>query len=682
MNNRVIRRVTKRTYDSYATVEYSTFSDNLNPLNPTQLESQVSGITRSIKDKVIEAYTKANVEVPEELFQPDVSATSMLNAVDELIKRANKDALTDLIDDLDGNTDVVPALISNAGRRKKDKNNPGNAFLDNPYKLDCDGVKIPDNLNKNAATDTDWKITYIGLLDEADKEALPATYKTADCPKKIDNPATTTYDNDEYEFKGWYLDSEFESALTNNTIPENTAGDIKLFAWFRNKNATGEAAAPFEITYVGLLNEENNDGVGPSSYDPFYTGYPNIGTPATLSKDGKKYIFKGWFWNQAYTDAFENNDFRQKEEDVTFYAQLVEDSETPANLDGGDADKEYSITYNGLLNEADSANWKKTYKQVDEEITLESPTTLNLGAVAYKFNGWYFDEAFNEKVKENKFTAKNADVTVWAFFEEADEGEGDNSSLTDNGDLEPPDNGSECDLIELSILKIILIIIIIVGILVKVLVLVYNIMKAAADIQKDAQLCWINPPSLQSLISYVMQRLSAIIFQIVGMILLKLWAMLNLDCISDNTAAVMDQINQVLSGLMNLLGQIDSLAIDFKGAGTDFANSIKQAIQAMKDQVADASKNVEQEFKDLPKNMLQDLKTAGADIADTYTNPATYLAMVPPEIRNKVMGTINTFNKTKESVKSTIQAIQKTKAVLSRAPVQDPPKGTEVTTIL
>ena len=680
MNSRVIRRVTKRTYDSYATVEYSTFSDNLNPINPTSLENQVSGLTRSVKEKVIEAYTKANVEVPEELFQPDVSATSMLNAVDELIKRANKDALTGLIDDLGGNTEFVPALISNAGRRKKDKNKPGNAFLDNPFKLDCDGVKIPSDLNKNAASDTDWKITYIGLLDEADKDSLPATYKTADCPKKIDDPATTSYGEEEYEFKGWYLDSEFESPLANNTIPENTAGDLKLFAWFRNVNATGEDAAPFSITYVGLLNEVDNDGVGPSSYDPFYTGYPTIGTPSTLSKDGKNYIFKGWFWDSAYTDAFENNDFRKKEEDVTFYAQLVEDAtEPPSETDDG---KEYKITYKGLLNESDAANWKKTYKQVDGEITLELPTTLNLGSINYTFNGWYFDEDFNEKVKENKFTGKNADVTVWALFEETDDGSDDNNKLSDDGDLEPPDNDSECDLLELSILKIILIIIIIVGILIKVLVLVFNIMRAAALIAKDAQLCWINPPCLTSLIAYVMQRLSAIIFQIVGMILLKLWALLNLDCISDNTAAVMDQINEALSGLMNLLGQIDSLAIDFKGAGTDFASSIKEAIQSMKDQVMSAAQEVENEFKNLPNSMLQDLKTAGADIADTYTNPATYLAMVPPEIRNKVTGAINNFNKTKENVKSAVQAIQKTKAVLSRAPVQDPPKGTDVTTIL
>lgn len=681
MNSRVIRRVTKRTYDSYATVEYSTFSDNLNPINPTSLENQVSGLTRSVKEKVIEAYTKANVEVPEELFQPDVSATSMLNAVDELIKRANKDALTGLIDDLGGNTEFVPALISNAGRRKKDKNKPGNAFLDNPFKLDCDGVKIPSDLNKNAASDTDWKITYIGLLDEADKDSLPATYKTADCPKKIDNPATTSYGEEKYEFKGWYLDSEFESPLANNTIPENTAGDLKLFAWFRNANATGEDAAPFSITYVGLLNEVDNDGVGPSSYDPFYTGYPTIGTPSTLSKDGKNYIFKGWFWDSAYTDAFENNDFRKKEEDVTFYAQLVEDAKDPSDKTGDD-EKEYNIIYKGLLNESDADNWKKTYKQVDGEITLEPPTTLNLGSINYTFNGWYFDEDFNEKVKENKFTGKNADVTVWALFEETDDGSGDNSKLSDDGDLEPPDNDSECDLLELSILKIILIIIIIVGILIKVLVLVFNIMRAAALIAKDAQLCWINPPCLQSLIAYVMQRLSAIIFQIVGMILLKLWALLNLDCISDNTAAVMDQINEALSGLMNLLGQIDSLAIDFKGAGTDFASSIKEAIQSMKDQVMSAAQEVENEFKNLPNSMLQDLKTAGADIADTYTNPATYLAMVPPEIRNKVTGAINNFNKTKENVKSAVQAIQKTKAVLSRAPVQDPPKGTDVTTIL
>lgn len=681
MNNRVIRRVTKRTYDNYATVEYSTFSDNLNPLNPTNLETQVSGITRSVKEKVIEAYTKANVEVPEELFQPDVSATSMLNAVDELIKRASKDALTDLIDDLGGNTGVVPALISNAGRRKKDKNSLGNAFLDNPFKLDCDGVKIPSDLNTNAANDTDWKITYIGLLDEADKEFLPDTYKTVDCPKKIDDPATTSYGEEKYEFKGWYLDSEFESPLANNTIPENTAGDIKLFAWFRNINATGEDAAPFSITYVGLLNNIDNDGVGPSSYDPFYTGYPTIGTPSTLSKGGKNYIFKGWFWDPAYTDAFENNDFRKKEEDVTFYAQLVEDA-TESSSKNGDDEKEYNIIYKGLLNEGDAENWKKTYKQVDGEITLETPTTFNLGAVNYTFGGWYFDEYFNEKVKENKFTGKNADVTVWALFEETDDSSDDNNEIEDGGDLAPPDNDNECDLLELSILKVILIIIVIVGILVKVLVLVYNIMKAAADIAKDAQLCWINPPSLQSLISYVMQRLTAIIFQIVGIILLKLWALLNLDCISDNAAEVLDQVNEALSGLMNLLGQIDSLAIDFKGAGTDFASSIREAIKAMKEQITDAAKEVENEFKNLPNSMLQDLKTAGADIADTYTNPATYLAMVPPEIRNKVMGVINNFNKTKETVKSTVQAIQKTKAVLSRAPVQDPPKGTEVTTIL
>ena len=99
------------------------------------------------------------------------------------------------------------------------------------------------------------------------------------------------------------------------------------------------------------------------------------------------------------------------------------------------------------------------------------------------------------------------------------------------------------------------------------------------EVIKEAQLCWINPPMLQSLIGYVMQRLSAIIFQILGLILLKLWAMLNLDCISRNTVNTISQINAALAGITDLLGSLDKLSINFSDSNSANWKTLKETIK-------------------------------------------------------------------------------------------------------
>lgn len=530
--NRVVRRVAKRTYDKYATADYKITTDNLNPVKPTQLESQLTVITQAVQTKVIEAFNRVKEEVPEELYEPDVSPTTMLNAIENLIKKLQKNPAAEL-----ANTLGLDALASSPILGGE------NEFLDNPMKLDCEGVKLP--------------------LVEAAKD------------------------------------------------PDDNSG----------------------------LPEDADDDDSDGSDDDFF-GYDSDST-------------------------------------------AVDDDES-----NGAGEEVFTITYHNLLNSVDAEALPKEYTESDCKLDIPSPATLELNGTAYRFDGWYKDELYNTILADNQLSFENKNVDLYALFQEVAEDDQNDSAIAGaNPAMAPDDDEDDCGTIELAFLKIILIIIIILGILIKVLVLVLNIMKVQADIIKEAQLAWINPPLLQSIISYVMERLAAIIFQIVGMILLKIWAMLNLDCISENALAVIDQINQALSGLMDLFGQIDALAIDFKSTGADFKKQLKEALENTKNQLANLGNDIANSVKELnPKTVWQNTKStlseAGQDIADTYTNPATYLAMVPAEIRTKVMNQVNAFKQVKKNAENTYQSMLKTKALLSGATIQDPPRGAETTVLL
>lgn len=535
--SRVVRRVAKRTYDRYSTVDYGVSSDNLNPLKPTQLESQLTSITKVVQAKVVEAFNKANVDVPEELYKPDVSPATMLNAVENLIKKLQKNPVVDLANQI--GLDALassPILGGESG------------FLDNPMKLDCEGVELP-------------------LVEPA---------------------------------------KDPDDAVNSNTDADDSEDE-----------------------------------------DDFFTGDES-----------------------SYDDT--------------------EDEDSDSD-DGEAGEKAYQISYHNLLNDADAESLPSEYTESDcgeGGLAIPTPSTLELNGTAYKFEGWYTDEIFNTLLADNKLKYQEKDVDLYAMFQEAEENDSDSTANSaSNPDLSPDDDDDDCGTLELAFLKIILIIVIILGILVKVLVIVYNIQKVQADIIKEAQLAWINPPLLQSIIAYVMQRLSAVIFQIVGMILLKLWAMLNLDCISENAVATVDQINQALSGLIDLMGQVDSLAIDFKGNSGDFRQTLRDAVKNMREQLAVAGQNVQDQIKELnPKTVWENTKKAGknvaADLADTYTNPATYLAMVPPEIRTKVMNSVNAFKQTKKNAEQVYQSLLKTKAILSNTKTQDPPRGADISVLL
>lgn len=504
----VIRRVTKRTYDKYDVIDYDVNTDNLNPLKPTNLETQFSSILHVVKTKIINAYNKKQVTPPEDIFEAEVSPTTLLSAVDNLIKNFNGNPLKDLRDTF-GNDDVLPYLASPGNENQK-------AFLNNPLVIDCEGVV-----------------------------------------KRLQGETEENIDNDNED----------------NDLSSSSSSDI-------NKG-------------VSSNTDVNTNGKG--------AGVDN--------------------------ENYGNNN----------------------NEEGENSGLKYKINYENLLNENDKNSLPSEYTSAECPIKIPNPSTTTLAGINYTFSGWYYDSIFNEKVSNKGIYDHMEDITLYALFKE----DNDNTD-TDLGSLESPafpsSGEDDCELIELTILQIILVIIIILQVLVKVLVLVLNIKKAIADILKDAELAWINPPSLESLIAYVLQRLGAVIFQIITMLLLKIWSLLNLDCISQNATSMLDSVNSILSGMTSLFNQLDALAINLNssGNGKNMLDKLKASIEQMGQKLKEQGEEIANQFS--PSNMKSILKDTNSELADVYTSPETYMNLIPSEIKNKLNKMKNTYESTKKQL--------------------------------
>lgn len=520
IKNKVVRRVTRRTYDKYSIVDYSTNTDNLNPINPTTLENQFSNMVLTVKKRIIAAYDRAKVEVPEDLFSADVSPIGLINDVDNLINKLKNNPLQNLYNDFN-NLDALTPFVSSTDK--------ADDIMNNPLKLDCSGIDL-------------------SLLGISNKDI---------------------------------------STTKNDTKISNISEEKE--------------------------NQEN--------------------------------------FNNA--DSFSNLDLTDEE-----YTNVI------------------NITYKGLDASEDMSKYPRVLAEEDCPFSLAIPTVLPNGD--YVFKGWFYDEYYNLAIPNNSLDWTGKDITVYALIDlNIDDSENDTTvSPVDVGNNDIDDE-NDCELIELAFLKIILIVITVIKMLITILVLVLNISKAAADIAKDAQLCWINPPSLQSLISYILQRLSSVIFQIVGMIFLKLWAMLNLDCISENTANTMDQINNALAGMVDMLGQVDALAINFSNndSSSNLWEEVKKNIQNLQNQIKEQASEIWENVG----NLGEQFKAAGEDIADTYSNPATYISAVPSEIRNTVLGTIDKYTETMNNVKKLQATITRLKSgKKDKAKNDQTPKGMEI----
>ena len=329
-----------------------------------------------------------------------------------------------------------------------------------------------------------------------------------------------------------------------------------------------------------------------------------------------------------------------------------EDDSENEDEESSDGEKKFKITY--VVENGTNPNNPEEYGSSDCPFTL-APAIANEG---YKFKGWFSNLLYIEEITEVSDMQK--DITLYAKIEE----QNDDLPPEDDEDGDPPDlslgdsddgDDSECDKVELAWLMIIMIIVVIVQILIKVLILVYNIQKVKADILKEAQLCWINPPVLESMIAYIIQRLSALIFSLIGIIFAKLWAMLNMDCVVDSVNDMVDQINSVISSITSTFGEIDGLALNLKALGDSEEGGILDALKRMKEQMI----NQVEEFKknwsieNLSKQITDSLGGAAAEWQILLTNPdLLYDQAVPPEIQQKVQSLLDSYQATMNNIDS------------------------------
>lgn len=270
----------------------------------------------------------------------------------------------------------------------------------------------------------------------------------------------------------------------------------------------------------------------------------------------------------------------------------------------------------------------------------------------YSFKGWYLDSTYNTKLKNNKFLGYNSDVVLYARIE----------IITDDDDIENDyevpeiEDDSEdtegCDVKELYWLKIILSVVKIIKILLNVVSTVLGIVVPLINITKEAQLAWINPPLMASIINRVSQKLMALMFSIIGTLLMKLWSMLNFDCISQSSSDIISQINEVLSGINSTLGSVDAIALEMNNLEGD--NSL---LDSIKDQI----NKLQEEWNntDLNEELSKSMQSLGNDWKKVFTNPnKLYSELVPNETRSSVENIISQYNETKSNVSTSIETIK------------------------
>lgn len=360
-----------------------------------------------------------------------------------------------------------------------------------------------------------------------------------------------------------------------------------------------------------------------------------------------------------------------------------------------DLDEDLNNSGNGNGEEAKDDNTPFTIKYVTEHSsnwTNPNPTTYTTASCnkenpiilvnavpdsGWIFKGWFLDAAYNQKIKNNKFEGVGSGVTIYAKYIDDSEDGGNDGDIGENAISDFPEGPDPdgCDVQELQWLKIILAIVTVVQILVKIVGTVLGIIVPIINIVKEAQLAWVNPPLMASIIQRVSQKLMAIVFSILGTLLMKLWSLLNFDCISATASQTLAQINQVMAGINDIVASVDACALEIDNIGGFDWKSIADNLNDQVEQLKDAWS---------PEKFSKDIETAlagvGKEWAETFTDPSKlYSNAVPKEIRDQVEGILCAYNEGKQNVMSTVDTI---KSMVDRySKPEQKPVGTETAVV-
>lgn len=273
----------------------------------------------------------------------------------------------------------------------------------------------------------------------------------------------------------------------------------------------------------------------------------------------------------------------------------------------------------------------------DSMDNVSSPFTVDCDGIATEITGEEDQEDGNGKNKSGNKSGEN------------EEGGGDDNENEDDDDdsLEEAESKQEeqddedeananeaimqCALKELAFLKIILMILKIVKILRMICAYVISTIYIVMDIVQLAAGAWLNPTNIAKIANKIIQRVLAAVVMIIFKLIQRLWNLLNLNCISDLTQDLIDQIRSALSMLEEMKSLCDPNSISF---------SPSEIIQTLQKSIEEAVANAADTLQGL------DMKQQGKELADQLKKSANGMA---DAVKKAAMSkAVRAYNESKE----------------------------------
>lgn len=177
------------------------------------------------------------------------------------------------------------------------------------------------------------------------------------------------------------------------------------------------------------------------------------------------------------------------------------------------------------------------------------------------------------KLKERLLAENGDDDSDTDDSDDDDSGTGSSGAAADQADKETDDalaaadarialrdkETAKCIAQELGILSSILALLKVINALKKVLLLMLSIVVPIVKMIAFAAQCWINPPAAGEVIQMAAEKIAALLMSLIGEIIQMIWDMLDMDCKTEQLQEVLDQINDVLSGVDSLVNSTKNL---------------------------------------------------------------------------------------------------------------------------
>lgn len=178
-------------------------------------------------------------------------------------------------------------------------------------------------------------------------------------------------------------------------------------------------------------------------------------------------------------------------------------------------------------------------------------------------------------------------------------------------------SSNDCAAVDLTILKIFIAILKIFQILVKILQFLLELPTVLAELIQLAAQCWINPPSIALLVQIILDLITSLIIALVSNLIKFLWDLLGLDCISQQTTDLLDNIQDLISKFKNTAALIDigSVGFMFDGITTQIDNISNLIRNSLKDMSEDWNEAVNKVKDYFSEEGLENLKEAAIDAA-------------------------------------------------------------------